>query len=541
LASLISPGSIAMDTLGGLVATERGAFKVRRIDLQTGIITTIAGRRSGFSGDGGPATAAELNAPRGLALDAAGSVYIADSTNHRIRRIDPNGAITTVAGNGRAELSGDGQPAMNAALNSPRAVAFDVQGNLWIADTFNHRIRRIDSSGAIHSITAPDLNSPRGIAVMVSGEVIVSDSGNRRIRKIDRLGNTSTIADAPLNEPYGIAIDGAGILVIADRGNNRVRKIVEGEGRFTPFGILPGPPVMVTVAGNGQRDYIGDDGLAIAASFRSPSAIAIDTSGNVFIADTANHRVRGIDKRTGIVTTIAGTGQLGFSGDGGPATLAALNSPQGLAVDRNDNLYIADTNNHRIRKVDRSGGIVTFAGSVQLSFPTGLAIAGDNLYIADTSNHRVRRVNTSTGAVVTIGETTEDSLNSPRDVALDSSGNLFIADTGNNRIRKIDTRSLSISTIGTAVLNFPLGLDVDAAGSVVILDSFSHVIRKVESQSGAMLTIAGTGTPGFSGDGGPAVAATMFAPGGVRIDPITGNILFTDTVNNRIRGIRKPN
>ena len=593
-ATFTFPAGVALDGSGNLFIADTGNSRIRRVDAVTGVIATIAGRRLGYGGDEGPAIAADLNAPRGLALDAAGNLYVADSTNHRIRKITVAGFITTVAGNGQADFSGDNGPATAAALNSPRALAVDSSGNLWIADTFNGRIRWVDAAGVIRTIDAGTLGFPRGIAVGVDGDVFVSDTGNHRILRVNSAGSVSTVAgagtpgfsgdrgsptEAFLNEPYGLSVDGAGILVIADRGNNRIRRIAEGgERRLTPIGVSLGPKVITTIAGNGQLDFIGDEGPATAARLRSPSAVVSDASGNLFVADSANHRIRRVDRAAGTISTVAGTGRAGFAGDGGLAAEALINFPQGLAIDGAGAIYIADTENHRIRRIDPVGVIRTFAGtgvagysgangraeSALLSHPTGIAIDRQgNVYIADTGNHRIRRVAAETGLITTVAgnggtnfssderPATEVSLNSPRSVAVDSSGNLYIADSGDDQIRRVDFRTQIIQRIaGTgertfygdggpalaAALNFPLSVAIDRAGAVLILDSFNHRLRHVQTETGVIRTIAGIGIPGFLGDGGPAADAMLWAPSHVAVDA-AGNILLADTVNHRIRGI----
>jgi sugar lactone lactonase YvrE len=374
-------------------------------------------------------------------------------------------------------------------------------------------------------------------------------------------------------------VDGSGILVIADRGNNRIRKVAEGGTRlFTLFGTLLGPPTITTIAGNGQADYLGDDGPATAARLRSPGTVVSDASGNLFIADTANHRVRRVDRVTGTIQTIAGMGHPGFDGDDGPAVAALINSPQGLALDGDGSLYIADTENHRIRRVSPDGKIVTIAGTVafgyagdngpataaSLLFPTGLATDQQgNLYIVDTGNNRIRKVAASTGLITTVAGNgsarfandgqlaTEASLNGPRAVAFDAVGNFYIADSGNDRIRRVDFRTQIIQTVAgngerrfsgdggpaiAAALSFPLSVAIDRTGAVLILDSFNNRLRQLQPETGIIRTISGTGTPGFSGDNGLAKDATLWAPAHVTLDS-RGNILIADTTNHRIRAI----
>jgi sugar lactone lactonase YvrE len=330
----------------------------------SGTISTVAG---GSVGDGGPAVNAPVNTPSAAAVDSAGNLYIANTYNNRVRKVSTSGTITTVAGNGTPGFSGDGGPATNASLASPTGVAVDAAGNLYIADAGNDRVRKVSASGTITT---------------VAGTGTPGFSGD---------GGPAT--GAGLVYPSGVAVDAAGNLYIADTYNNRVRK-VSASGTIT------------TVAGNGTPGFSGDGGPATNASLASPSGVAVDAAGNLYIADPDNSRVRKVST-SGTITTVAGNGTPGFSGDGGPATNASLFNPSGVAVDAAGNLYIADTTNSRVRKVSTSGTITTVAGNgtpgfsgdggpatnASLVYPSGVAVdAAGNLYIADSQNNRVRKV-----------------------------------------------------------------------------------------------------------------------------------------------------
>ena len=378
-----------------------------------------------FGGDDGPATAADLNGATDVTVDAAGNLYIADTNNQRIRKVDTGGTITTVAGDGTVGFTGDGGPATGASLNSPAGVTADAAGNLYIADFFNHAIRKVDAGGTITTV------ADNGIAGF-SGD-----------------GGPAT--SAQLSFPDGVAFDAAGNLFIADRNNHRIRK-VDAATR-----------IITTVAGDGTAAFAGDGGLATAASLSSPWGVALDAAGNIFIVDNGNDSIRRVDASTGIITTVAGTGTQGFSGDGGPATSAMLNFPTGVAVDTAGNFYIADQANHRVRKVDTGGTITTVAGtgtagfsgdggpatSAMLIFPWGVAVdTAGNLFITDRNNHRIRKVDT-TGTIRTVagtgtqgfsgddGPATSADMNFPSGVTLDAAGNIFTSEQGNNRVRRV--------------------------------------------------------------------------------------------------------
>ena len=518
-ARLASPYGVAVDNTGNLYIADRGNHRIRRVD-RSGTITTVVGTgERGFGGDGGPAVAAQLNEPTRVALDTSGALYITDRGNHRIRRVDGSGIVTTVAGNGEIGFSGDGGPAVEARLKLPQGVAVDGSGALYIADTWNRRIRRVDGSGIITT---------------------VAGSGGRGYG-----GDGGPAVRASLNVPAGVAVDGLGNLYIAESEQNRLLR-VDTSG------------IITTMAGNGEIGFSGDGGPAVEAWLNTPLGVTVDEVGNVYIADWGNHRIRRVDG-SGIITTIAGIGERGFSGDGGPAVEARLWHPEGATVDGGGNLYIADWGNHRIRRVDGSGIITTIAGIGESGFggdagpaagawlntPLGVAVdTSGKVYIADTYNDRVRRVDGS-GIITTVAGTGESGfggdggpageaqLDSPRGVAVDGSGNLFIADANNGRIRRVN--SLGAITKVASRLHWPTGVAVDGLGNVYIADTVDHRIRRVDA-GGTLTTIAGIGESGFSGDGGPAVEARLNHPRGVAVDE-GGNVYIADTWNHRIRRV----
>ena len=333
-----------------------------------GIIGTLAGNGAfGYSGDGGPATSAQLSGPYGVTVDGAGTVYVADQANNRVRAITAAGVIRTLAGTGTRSYGGDGGAATAAALNFPAGVAVDAAGTVYVADDYNHRIRAISSDGIIRTVagtgtrgyggdggpaTAAKLNYPTGVAVDAAGTLYVADTNNHRIRAISPAGVIRTVAgngsaggsgnggaatSAQLYGPSGVAVDAGGTLYVADQGNHRIQAV-------SPAGIVR------TLAGTGTAGSTGDGGAATAAQLNSPGGVAVDAGGTVYVAEQSGHRIRAINP-AGIIRMVAGTGATGSTGDGGPATSAQLNSPGGVAVDGAGAVYVADQNNQRIRVI----------------------------------------------------------------------------------------------------------------------------------------------------------------------------------------------
>jgi sugar lactone lactonase YvrE len=489
-AQLNDPDGVAVDSAGNLYIADSGNNRIRMVS--NGFIITVVGSGTeGYSGDNGPAVSAELNNPWAVAVDAAGSLYIADSYNFRIRKVS-NGVITTVAGNGTPGFGGDNGPASSAELSGAKGVALDSAGNLYIADSGNNRIRKV-SNGMITTLagggsvvgdngpaTSAWLGSPEGVAVNAAGDLYIADNYNDRIRKVANgvittvagngtqgySGDNGPATSAQLYNAYGgVAVDAAGNLYIADYFNNRIRKVSNG--------------VITTVAGTGASGFSGDNGPATSAALSNPGGVAVDAAGNLYIADYFNNRIRKVSN--GVITTVAGDGQAAYSGDNGPATSAGLNSGA-IAVDGTGNLYIADTLNQRIREVS-NGVITTVAGigtagfsgdngpatSSQLYSPRGVAVdSAGSLYIADTFNFRIRKV--SNGVITTVagggsvfgdnGPATSALLSDPYGVAVDAAGNVYVADSANNRIRVLIPSGASCSAASVA----PLALAPPASG-----------------------------------------------------------------------------
>ena len=308
------PFMCAFDAEGNMFVSESRNHCVRRVDAQTGAITTIAGTGElGYAGDGGPAVLAQMSEPYSIRIDRNNDLYIVDRLNCSVRRVDAStGIITTVAGTGEAGYSGDGGPGTAAMMREPNDCFLDGRGGLLIADIQDQRVRRLD---------------------LASGVITTFAGNGEKVRG----GDGAPAAQASILGPRAVCMDNRGNTYIAEREGNGVRR-VDANG------------VMSTFAGTGERGYEGDGGLAINATWGAPKAIRCDSQDNIIVVDTENHAVRRIDPASGIVTTIAG-GRLGGEGDGGPATEAGLDRPHGCDLDQDDNLYIADSNNHRVRVV----------------------------------------------------------------------------------------------------------------------------------------------------------------------------------------------
>jgi sugar lactone lactonase YvrE len=424
-----------------------------------------------------PGTYASLRNPNSLAVDGKGNVFFADG--QVVLRLDATSSVLTlVAGNGTPGFSGDNGPATNAQLSYPCGVAVDSAGNLYIAEYINNRIRKVSN----------------GVITTVAGNGTLGYSGDN-----------GPATNAQLSYPYGVAVDAGGSLYIADQGNSRIRKVSNG--------------VITTVVGNGTEGSSGDNGPATSAQLYSPLGVAVDSAGNLYIADFSNSRIRKVSN--GVITTVAGNGTGGYSGDNGPATGAQLYNPKGVAVDSAGNLYIADAGNNRIRRV--SNGVITT--TALLYSPQGVAVdSAGNLYVA--GNQSIGKV--SKGVITAVagggsaigdnGPAVSAQLYSPFGVAVDSAGNLYITDAYNQRIRRVSNGVITTvagnGTLGfsgdngpatNAQLSYPADVAVDAAGNLYIADN--NRVRKVSN--GVITTVAGNGTPGFSGDNGTATGAQL--------------------------------
>jgi YVTN family beta-propeller protein len=573
-AMLCAPTGLTLDSAGNLIVAEQGNNRVRKISK--GKISTIAGNGVfGNSGDGGPATSAAIGEPWWAAYDAAGNLYISEIYQCVIRKVSTSGTITTVAGNGTCGYSGDGGPATAAQMQPPRGLAFDANGNLYIADRDNSLVRKVDTSGTITTFAGNNtsmflgkggftgdggpafgarIGFPRTVAVR-NGVLYISNAGHARFRMVDLTTNTinsyagssggydgdgHALLASQFQGVTSISFDSAGNPLFGDAQNGRQRK---GSG-----GIVN------TIAGG----YLGDGGKATAAALVLPEAVAIDKSGNFYIADYTGNRVRKVS--AGVIHTIAGTGITGYTGDGGPGTSATLNRPDGVAVDSSGNVFIADEVNGVIREVNTAGAISTFASNINFNDLYQMAIdAGNNLYVTDDFACVIWKI--TPAALVTIAAgvlntcgyngdsiaATSAQLNTPYAVAVDSGGNLYIADYLNNRIREVISSSGVIVTIaGNGTCGYtgdggpatsgelcPNGIVVDSKGVVYVVDNFTR-IRQIKSNT--ITTFAGAGF-GFNGDGLWPLYTDLSEPVAVAVDS-KGAVYVLDDWDHRLRKIQ---
>ncbi|HLJ51642.1 MAG TPA: hypothetical protein VKU01_36800 [Bryobacteraceae bacterium] len=516
------PWRAAVSSTGDIYVADTDDNRILKISGTN--VTTFAGTGvQGNDGDGGLANAATINAPHDVAVSSSGTVYILDSGNNRIRKVTPDGKIAAFAGTGAFGHRGDGDAAINAWFSFPEAIALDRSGDLFIADTYNQRIRVVTPDGFINTVAG------LGLAGFTGDNIAASQTA--------------------LNYPAGIAVDAGGTLYIADSGNHEIRKV---SNPLSPAALI------TAVAGTGAPGFSGDGGSAVAATLYDPMGVSVDSLGDVLIADSGNNRIRSVSPQ-GTITTVAGSDR--GSGDGGPAVSARLFEPSGIVVDGTGTVYVADSNNNRIRRITPDGTISTFLSG--LSNPNGLALDKSGaLYVADTNHSVIWKVAGGSVAAV-VGDPTHAGnagdegpasgaqLLHPTAVAFDSFGNMFIADSGNNRVRVVGSNGNIHNYAGepkqglpgfagdggpatSALLSYPRGLAVDSQGNLYIADFFNDRIRKVQAGSQIITTVAGTGTRGGVGDGVPGTQAQLALPAGIAFD-VKGNLLIADTLNNRIR------
>ena len=568
---------VAIDSAGNAYIADTNNCVVRMVSAGTGIISTFAGTPQvcGFGGDGNPATAGGtyLYYPYGVAVDSAGNVYISDVGYYRIRQVNTSGTINTVAGNGTFcggysggnAPCGDGGPATSASLGQIYSLAVDSAGNVFIADAYyyNQVVRLFSVGGNINTV-AGAYSGAGGVSPCFQS---VSSS----------CGDGGPATSAGFYYPYGVAADARGNLFIADLNNYDIREVYCADSAVActaPAGFTAGD--IYTVAGTGgSNGNSGDGGSATSALLGYAYGVAVDSSDDIFIPSYYFQVIREVTASTGTINTVAGNGTLSYTGNNIPATDAVLNNPWGVAFDSAGNAYIADRYNCIVRKVDTSGVITLFAGTVgtcgfggdggsataagaYLSNPTAVATdSAGNVYIADIYNTRVRKVDTG-GNISTFagngsygfdgdGPATSHSLYYPQAVATDAAGNVYIADFYNYRIRKVDTSGNMTTIAGnggygfsgdggpatSATITYPVGVAVDKAGNVYFTDTNNLRVRQINT-AGVIATYAGNGAVGFGGDGGFATQTSLYYPEQVAVDP-AGDVIIADTSNQRIR------
>jgi len=545
LADIPGPTSTVKDGNGNLyIAAPRSQYI---FELSAGAVTQFAGLGYvAFHGNGKASQEPVWN-PYSLAVDAQGNIYIADTNNNIVRKVDTSGNMVIVAGTSKPcyqARCGDAGLAVKAKLNAPQGVVVDAKGDIYIADTGDNRVRVVRTNGYIYPFAG-------NFATACASPTSPCGDGGPAVK-------------ASLSVPEGLALDGKGNVYIADSGDNRVRVVSLKTHNINAF------------AGTGTGCFpswnsCGDGGSALTSQLGNPQGLSVDKSQNVYIADTRDQRIR-VVSAAGTITTFAGTGHHGFAGDTGPAVNAQLAGPNGVFADAAGNVFISDTGNQRVREVSPAGIINTILGggnggdggaptAAQFANPNGVAVdSAGNYYIADTGNNTVREVSGSTiiavagnglsGYTGDGGSALSAELNGPIGVAVDSSSDIFISDTSNHVVREVSGGNIntfagngspcspSTGSCGdggsatSAQLSSPTAVAFDGSGNVFIADGSAQKVREVSN--GIITTVAGTGTSGYSGNGGPATSADLNHPTGVTVDG-SGNIYIADSGNNRIR------
>ncbi len=553
------PMGIARNADGDLFVVDYWGHRIWRIDMD-GVLREFAGTGvPGNSGDGGPASEARFDQPHDLRIDDDGNLYVSDLGNSTIRRIDAaSGIITTIAGSGATGRGGDGGPAVEAELDTHCGIAIDRDGNVFISSEWANNIRRIDArAGIIDRFAGWDARhhpSEDGDSRPASGPGL-SMGGYH--------GDGGPADTAGFHHPEHLAFDSWGDLYVCDNSNHRIRKIDMESG------------IVTTVFGNGQAASNGDGGPAVEASVFMPDSIYLDAHDNLYVGEKYGFRIRRVDGKTGVVETLVGTGSPGFGEEGLPGPETRCNSCEvGLWADPDGTVLWSDCSG-RVRRYDAETGIVTTvlggtsvhdgeeATAAFLRGPGGISVGPDgHIYIADVWNQRIRAIDPERGTIRTVagngarahggdnGPATEAYLGNPHDVSVDSRGRVVIADTRHGHVRQVDEDGVIRVAAGAgekwdrgdggpaiaANLVHVLSVEHGPGGDIYVGDGEAGRIRRIDASTGTIETVAGTGTPGYSGDGGPAIEARVGAPTAIRFDG-AGNLYFSDRDHNVVRRI----
>jgi sugar lactone lactonase YvrE len=563
-AKFVEPFGVAVDSSGNVYVADTNNNAIRKITA-AGVVTTLAGG-SGMGSTDGTGSAAKFREPHGLVLDSAGNIYVSDYMNHAVRKVTQEGVVTTLAGSLGNSGFTNGQGTA-ARFSSPQGIAIDSSGNLYLAESHNRTIRKITPSGLVTSLyesSGGALGAPSGVAVDASGNVYVADYGSHVIKKITAAGVLSLVAGTSTTSgstdgastaalfylPSAVAVDSANNLYVADTSNNTIRKITSGG-------------TVSTLAGLATRSS-SVNGTGSAARFADPYAIAVDGSGNAYVADATDHSIRKITA-AGVVTTLAGNPGTYGSADGS-GSAALFKAPLGIAADSSGTVYVADTGNSTIRKITPAGVVTTLAGKAGMEgatdgtgtaarfySPYGVATdSAGNVFVLEAAGV-VRKI-TAAGVVTTLAGTanspglvdgtgTTARFSVPFDLTVDTAGNIYVSDHGNHAVRKITPAGVVTTLAGSgssgyangtgtaAQFKFPSGIGVDTAGNVFLADTDNQVIRKI-TPDGVVTTVAGTHALG-SADG-VGTAASFYNPKDVAFDA-SGNMYVTDRGNHTIR------
>ncbi|MBI5083712.1 MAG: SMP-30/gluconolactonase/LRE family protein [Acidobacteria bacterium] len=566
-AALDYPTAIAVDRAGNLfIAT---ATAIRMVETETGVIRTIMRTGSNLP----------LRSMNWLAAGPSGHLYVTDQADRRIKQIDPiTGDVKTVAGNGRSGFTGNAGPATSATLTLPNMLAVDGQGNIYYAELVEPLVRRIDgATGIITSVSFGLLDEdfpgenevPSGLATDAEGNLYVAQAYRSRVLKVAAGTQEVTVfagsgsqefeaehrpaVKSALPLPQGLSTDVAGNVYIADLMYARVRRVDAATEE------------LLTVAGNGLTAYNGDGGTALEAQLYEPANVLAAASGEVFVSSAFAGRVLRIDA-TGLVTTAAGGGNPARVGNEGglPPSEVALTRPQALWLDVNGDLLFSDYDNRIVRRVPAGGGNVVNdalapveSATFSLSLQQAGAMVGDGtrLFLSSPNHHAVWVIQAAeeggwqvrpyagtgeAGFSGDGGKALEAKLKGPSGLALDVDGNLYVADSRNHRVRKVDVNTREITTVWTGDDNsMPTGLAFNGEGKLYVADAGLHRVATLDAAAGTMRVVAGKGTAGFSGDGGPAIDAQLNRPCGIGFDR-EGRLYVADTGNQRIRRISTP-